>query len=782
LLQPELYMRKAARFLLVCLLIAVCCMQRAKATHIVGGDLTYKHIANDSFEITLVLYVDCFFGNPAAISSDATAMVAVFTSAGTEVKTMLEPRSAPVRINSVNLDCVVPPANACVDQYIYKYYTTLPFLSGGYVLAFQRCCRNNTIKNIVDPQASGATYWCTVPDSVLSNGYNNAAVFTSLPPNYLCTNVFFSYDHSATDADGDSLSYELYTPYLGADQFNSRPLPPSAPPYPLVNWQTGYNAQNMMQGNPELNIDPVTGVISVKPQVSGQYVVGIAAKEYRNGQLINISRRDFQFNVFNCVLDVVSAFAKDIKACSDTVRFSNTSLGATDYFWDFGDTLITSDTSRQFEPMHVYTNTGRYGVKLIANKGNCFDSLIVNVTIDRDIGTFAANDTTVCPLDSIRIGANSSPLFNYSWSPGTYLDNSAIPNPLSTPPQTITYLVTRTSELCVNIDTVNITVNTPQAFAQDIAACTDTVTFTNNSLGATNYFWDFGDTLLTADTSRQFQPTHVYDRAGQYQVILIANQGNCYDSATVEVDIYRDIGRFAANDTVVCPGDPVRIGTGSSPGFSYLWSPDIYLDSPSVSNPLSIPYGSVTYYVTRTSQFCLNRDTVNITVNDPRALFSPKLIASCNAATLELDSVISYPVMKWYFNDQPSSQQALSEALYTYNTPARFKLIVSDKLCFDTLEREIAIVDTTVVDLIPNVFTPNGDGLNDCYRIENVTLIKDCSKLVVYNRWGRIVYNSDKDGDCWTGNEGINPLAQGVYFYILQHKGKDYHGSISLLR
>lgn len=619
-------MQVFVRAFLMCLLFALCFSQEVKATHIVGGDLTYRHIANDSFELTLVLYVDCFFGSPGAISLDATAMVGVFTSSGVFVKSMLEPRSLPVRINSVSLDCVVPPTNACVDQYIYKYYTRLPFLSGGYILAFQRCCRNNTIRNIVAPQSSGTTFWCNIPDSVFSLGYNTAAVFKTLPPNYLCANRYFSYDHSATDADGDSLSYELYTPYLGADEFNNRPLPPSAPPYPPVNWVTGYGVNSMMQGNPELSIDPVTGVISVKPLNSGQYVVGIAVKEFRNGKLINITRRDFQFNVFNCVLDVVSAFAKDIAACSDTVTFSNTSRGATAYFWDFGDTLSTTDTSTEFQPTFVYSRTGRYGVKLIASKGNCYDSLLVNVTIDKDIGTFAGNDTTICALDAVAIGAKDSLGFSYQWTPGLYLDNPSSPNPICTPPQSITYIVTRLSELCVN------------------------------------------------------------------------------------------------------------------------------------------------------------KDTVKVTVKKPQGSFSPGFIAGCRTATLLLDSVSSYPAMSWYLNGQPSSQQALQSRPYQYAVPVRIRLVAFDSVCYDTLEREVTPEDTAVAGDIPNVFTPNGDGINDCYRIENITLSKECSQLVVYNRWGRLVYNSDTDGECWNGSSGDSPLASGVYYYVLQHKGRNFHGTISLIR
>ena len=82
-------------------------------------------------------------------------------------------------------------------------------------------------------------------------------------------------------------------------------------------------------------------------------MVGILVKEYRNGKYINAIRRDFQFNVFNCQFDVVSAFSKDIHLCSDTVKFVNQSVGATSYLWDFGDTLLNIDSSTLAEPTYI---------------------------------------------------------------------------------------------------------------------------------------------------------------------------------------------------------------------------------------------------------------------------------------------------------------------------------------------------------------------------------------------------------------------------------------------
>ncbi|MES2689965.1 MAG: PKD domain-containing protein, partial [Bacteroidota bacterium] len=404
----------------------------SKATHIVGGEIVYKHIANDSFEIRLDLYIDCFNGNPGAIQIDSIAMLGIFDTAGTLIRSMVSPRGLPQRINSVNYNCVIPPTNACVDQYSYLYYTSLPKIPGGYIVSFQRCCRNNSINNIINPGSSGATYWASIPDTSHTAGYNSSARFNSLPPNFICNARDFIFDHSATDPDGDSISYKLYTPYIGADPFNNTPRPPASPPYSGVFWLPPYSEQEMMNGNPELAIDSVTGRLTVKPVNTGQFVVGIAAYEYRKGNLININRRDFQFNVLNCVFNTVSSIGKDIAVCNDTVRFINTSVGADTYLWTFGDSLTTKDTSTLKEPIYVYPGPGRYTVKLVVYKGNCSDSSFSKIEITQDTFRFAGRDTSICKGASVMIGTNDTAGFNYTWSPSLFLDDSLSGMPTST--------------------------------------------------------------------------------------------------------------------------------------------------------------------------------------------------------------------------------------------------------------------------------------------------------------------------------------------------------------
>ena len=141
--------------------------------------------------------------------------------------------------------------------------------------------------------------------------------------------------------------------------------------------------------------------------------------------------------------------------------FKNTSLGGTDWIWEFGD----GNFSTAFEPTHTYLATGTYNVRLIA-----IDTSTCN---KRDTSAYFA--ITVFPI----------PTANFSWTPNPPVENT----------------ITR---------------------------------FTNLSIGANRYVWNFGD----GETSTDVNPFHLYNATGTYKATLYAfNIADCVDSITQDVPI-----------------------------------------------------------------------------------------------------------------------------------------------------------------------------------------------------------------------------------------------------
>lgn len=113
-----------------------------------------------------------------------------------------------------------------------------------------------------------------------------------------------------------------------------------------------------MAGNPIVQINPVTGVITGTPNISGRFVVTVCCNEWRNGVIINSVKREFQFVVTNCSKAVVAnipQYSTDfntykVECASKTVTFDNKSTGGSTYYWDFGVASQQNDTSNDFSP------------------------------------------------------------------------------------------------------------------------------------------------------------------------------------------------------------------------------------------------------------------------------------------------------------------------------------------------------------------------------------------------------------------------------------------------
>ncbi|MCB9266497.1 MAG: hypothetical protein H6558_15815 [Lewinellaceae bacterium] len=183
----------------------------ARSTHIVGGEMNYTCLGNNQYEITLTIFRDCYNGNPNAWF-DNPASIGVFNSQNILLEEILVPLMNNDTLDPVlSSECLVVPPNVCVTPLLTGRPSTCRPSRGGYQLAYQRCCRNQTIVNIVDPLGTGATYGVTISEQALEECNSNPK-FQQWPPIYICVNEPIVFDQSAIDQDGDSIVYRLCTP------------------------------------------------------------------------------------------------------------------------------------------------------------------------------------------------------------------------------------------------------------------------------------------------------------------------------------------------------------------------------------------------------------------------------------------------------------------------------------------------------------------------------------------------------------------------------------------
>lgn len=558
---------KTRAFAIFYMLLSFSCF-KASGSHIVGGEFTYKYLGDtlvggvpyNKYQVSLSIYEDCQNGQPEAIAQDNPAYFGVFYAASGipyQIDTnIFYASSVPVPANFSNA-CVtnIPPTCLLKKTFIKTYY--LPPNSAGFVVSYQRCCRNNAVVNIIQPGDHGSTYFCYIPPAPI---INNSAIFRNYPPQIICLNNPLYYDHSATDADGDSLSYAFCEALQGASDADIKPIPTPPDFNDTVQYiNPPYSSSHPMTGFPPIQIDPLTGLITGTPNRAGRYLVTICCSEWRNGVLINVVKREFQFVVTDCSKVVVAdipQYSLDentyIVDCEDyKVHFVNTSKGGFAYHWSFGVHNDAFDTSNLKEPDFVYPDTGTFPVKLVVNPGStCPDSIIRLVKIYPKFRAIFTDSGSQCPGALI-----------------TFKDLSS-----------------------------------------------------SSIKPVTNWKWSFGD----GDSSYAQNPTHNYLYGGTYNVTLISqNIKDCIDT-TVKKVLIENFKPFAGYDTIIVKGEHIVFNAMGGIKYSwsppaYLSDTNVY--NPVGYYPDT---GRYTYNVHVESAYgCTGDDTIKVTVVGQAAFFIP---------------------------------------------------------------------------------------------------------------------------------------------------------------
>jgi gliding motility-associated-like protein len=676
------------------------------STHIVGGEIYYDCLGGNNYRITLKLYRDCING---VAPYDNPASIGVFNSAGALIKNLLVsfPGSTPVT-NNLN-PCLIPPTNICVEQAIYDTIVNLPAIAGGYDLTYQRCCRNNTILNLVNPQDVGATYTCHIPDAALA-ATNSSPRFNNFPPIFLCANNPVNFDHSATDPDGDLLVYEFANPYDGASSLNPMPQPPSAPNYPLVNFLPPYSATYPMSSSPAMAVNPVTGLLTGTPNIIGQWVVGVRVKEYRNGQLLSINMRDFQFNVVTCPPSPVSSVPAQTSFCNGmTVNFQNNSVNGTTYHWDFGDTLIKNDTSNVKTPTWSYAQSGLYNVMLIVNPGTpCADTAYTTFLVFPLLNPnflagapqcFTGNNFSFAAAGAFSGNGTFSWSFGPNASPATSSSKNVSNVSFNAPG---TYPVTLTvSENGCNMSFVDTVIVLPEPKLAynppPVTGCVPlTVQFSDSSFSdpsITSIIWNFGD----GSTSMQNDPNHTYTVPGIYNVsVSIATNNMCIGSMTFQV--------------------PGMVTVHPSPVAGLT------------ANPLTV------------------------SIFDSLVTFTDQSLGATSC---------------WiYFGDGDSSNNCGGTHLYPSSGDYTVTQIVQNEYgCRDQYELHIN-ADMNAIFWIPNAFTPNHDGKNELFM--PVAMGIQNFQMTIFDRWGNKIFETNDLEHGWDGAIKGTRCQEDVYVWKVE--------------
>lgn len=252
-------------------------------------------------------------------------------------------------------------------------------------------------------------------------------------------------------------------------------------------------------------------------------------------------------------------------------------------------------------------------------------------------------------------------------------------------------------------------------------------------------------------------------QAGKYWV-LVTNSSGCshLDSTVVKVNPV-PTATVTFSSKTICSGDVVQLNAGG--GVSYAWSPASALSSAGIADPEASPVNTTQYVVTVTNQFaCADTASVLITVNEsPTANAGPdKTIIKGRSITLEGSATgqsISYTWQPNNYLDIPQSLQPIATPLADID----YTLTVSsDNGCGIATDAMHVFVFNAIY--IPKAFSPNGDGLNDTWKIPALAAFP-AFELTVFNRFGQKVFQNKNVNVPWDGTFNGSPVAAGAYVY-----------------
>ncbi len=453
------------------------------ASHIVGGEVYYDALGNDTYKITFEVYRDC-----SGSGFDSPLQYTVFTPNGAIFSTYSIPLPIPDTLPIVYDDpCVTPPNDVCIERAIYIDTIVLPLTADGYYISYQRCCWANNIQNITNPGDWGITITTNVPGTnLVALGDNNCARFNNYPPIVLCSNNTLTFDHSAFDADGDSLVYSMCTPKtvdLGPTGTTAEPNPEYAAPYADVTWEPGFTGLQPWGPGSNVTIDPQTGMMDITPGLIGTYVAGVCVHEYRNGILINQKVRTFGYRVVTCEVELpievsllgLGALIEDCSAAGFVIERTNvdstltiqilisgTATNGVDYNFLSSSITIPAGVATDTIAITPFADNLTEGSETVVFSlivenpcENTFDTTTAYLTIQDyiDLSITWGDSTNVC--DEIgewgsvwcNVQGGVAP-YTYFWNPTPYANNDTIAFPATDLPPNLSYMNVDITDVC----------------------------------------------------------------------------------------------------------------------------------------------------------------------------------------------------------------------------------------------------------------------------------------------------------------------------------------------
>lgn len=512
-----------------------------------------------------------------------------------------------------------------------------------------------------------------------------------------------------------------------------------------------YYAYRLSESSPAINVGDndlveTTNDLDGKPRIYGG-IVDLGVFEYQ-GDRVYPPFNDGLIQVSGACLGTPTVFQVD--------RFDRDSI-----HWDFGDgSQMMTYRKKNLSLEHEYLKEGTYTVRIVVFSGKKQEAFTKTVTV-KAIHLFIGKDTSICPNTAITLISNVSDA-TYLWQDGS----------------------TQSS----------LTVHTAGIYwlevKKDGCSASDTLTVTNIKIPALtitgNQSFCEGDTIFLNVEPANWKDIHWADghqgaslpvtHSGTYKVEAKSEEG-CLVSNQVEVHAIPLKKLTVSGNRGFCEGDSITLRVTNTD------VKDIYWNNGFMGPTFTLFEGSTVTVRATTEEGC--PATTEIKVNTPYAppvrFLSPALDL-CNGTTLEI-------VPNQFFSKYIWSIGSTQPSIYV-NTAGLYTLRVEDvNGCTGIDSVHISLKECDGDLLFPNAFTPNQDGINDKFGPVAPNGINVRSfKLMIFNRWGNLVFSSTNMNEQWDGTFHGHQLPTGSYVWDCTYQtingksSKHVNGVVVLLR
>lgn len=400
-----------------------------------------------------------------------------------------------------------------------------------------------------------------------------------------------------------------------------------------------------------------------------------------------------------------------------------------------------------------------------SNISGCSDTASVNVDILVFDDYSFPNDLTICKNTNINLSAKGGDIVKWLDLKGNILGNNYTYNNTYNQAEAIIVELGK-GGICAIRDTININLFPTEMilpFKDSIVCPNSEFTIPYRQLGIFN--WSASSAIVqSSNESVTLRP-----KGNETFYISFNDINNCASVDSFNINVHDlPIKGIDKNKVDICKGTEVSFNAFG--GDNYQWR--VGNTNAGESSIFTNTYSNSTLVqVVVKEAFCLTQDTFNLNVNvkpSPSIVIEQPNTLSCNINSVRLNVTTDAQTIKWTPATNISNVNVINPIVSPTVTTTYKAIVTNDIGCTDSAQVTVSFDNYSSISyLMPDAFTPNGDGLNDCFGVSRMTNV-NILQFDIFNRYGEKIFEGNNSNKCWNGYYKGHPQSTGTFVYIIR--------------